>query len=658
MFGFQLQQMRAVVFVVATLLVVWSVVAVDAKQDAKQGASNTENNFAFIEEGEDWNVLPRNKEVFSSHNAEEERSLKELNVQAKRLQRANEELEHLLIVAKEKQQAMEEIKKKTVELNLEEHKKEEELSKLRKESNELKQKSKKLVDVDHELLREKAKKRLSKRQVVLDGKDEKALADASYRKHFFNEYKSSLLPLDRKIPDTRVKECIPKQYDISAMPKTSVIICFVNEAWSALLRTVWSVLNRTPESLLEEIILLDDASDADWLGDNLIEYVKDNFPSSVRIVRSNSRLGLIRARLLGAKHAKGEVLTFLDSHCEANEKWLEPILDVIAKSRSTVVTPVIDSIDAHSMEYTSYISRIPGVGTFDWTLDFNWKTAVLEDGKTVTDPFVSPTMAGGLFSINKKYFYEIGSYDEGMDGWGGENIEMSFRIWQCGGRLVSAPCSHVGHIFRESHPYKIPHSNVMNTFLRNSKRLAEVWMDDYKKFFYDSHQKSLQKMEIGDISPRVNLRKKLKCKSFKWFLDNVMPDLFIPDKDHIIYGGSLQGANKQCVDGMGSKSGGKAGVFGCHGLGETQHWMFSKNGEIRNMKSLCLDVSSSDFPSEVNVFYCHGSKGNQLWSYKADTKEVKHEISNSCLCIVGKKLRVCNCDRSDETQQWTWEETL
>lgn len=70
---------------------------------------------------------------------------------------------------------------------------------------------------------------------------------------------SDSMSLDRPLPDTRPSACLKMTYDIDLLSKVSVIIPFFNEAPTMILRTVHSVLNRSPDQLIEEIILGENA---------------------------------------------------------------------------------------------------------------------------------------------------------------------------------------------------------------------------------------------------------------------------------------------------------------------------------------------------------------------------------------------------------------
>ncbi|KAL4222749.1 hypothetical protein ACF0H5_018790 [Mactra antiquata] len=468
----------------------------------------------------------------------------------------------------------------------------------------------------------------------------------------FNELISSRLSLNRAVPDTRHELCKTKTYR-KDLPKVSVIICFYNEAWSTLLRTVHSVINRSPAEFLHEIILVDDASELYHLQSKLSEYLWSLHPN-ITLVRLPDRQGLIRARMYGAHVASGEVLVFLDSHCEVNKQWLEPLLTTVSESRRTIAIPVIDTIDPNTFQYKAS-SLVKG--GFNWGLHFRWDHLpedYFKDEKSHIEPIETPTMAGGLFAVNRQYFRDMGEYDPDLDTWGGENLEISFRFWLCGGRLEIIPCSRVGHIFRQRRPYGSVGGGE-DTMLRNSVRVARVWLDDYIQYFFQT-QPAAASVKYGDISARVNLRNRLECKKFDWYLKFIYPEQTILDKHG--HGGDIKGGVIHKYQPKFIRSGhirnkelnlciissevvpGKQSLLTlgeCDKSGSIQRWNETEAKELMLVYNLCLDAQDRpDKVSYAKLMKCHGNGGSQawVWSIKNYIYQLYNPASGKCLAPV------------------------
>ncbi|XP_008582102.1 PREDICTED: polypeptide N-acetylgalactosaminyltransferase-like 6 [Galeopterus variegatus] len=407
------------------------------------------------------------------------------------------------------------------------------------------------------------------------------------------------------------------------------------------------------------------------LSTSFLEHLKDKLEdymarfSKVRIVRTKKREGLIRTRLLGASMARGEVLTFLDSHCEVNVNWLPPLLNQIALNHKTIVCPMIDVIDHNHFGYEAQAGDAMR-GAFDWEMYYKRIPIPPELQRAdPSDPFESPVMAGGLFAVDRKWFWELGGYDPGLEIWGGEQYEISFKVWMCGGEMFDVPCSRVGHIYRKYVPYKVPSGTSL---ARNLKRVAETWMDEFAEYIYQ-RRPEYRHLSTGDISAQKELRKQLKCKDFKWFMAAVawdVPKYYPPVEPPPAAWGEIRNvAANLCVDSKHGATGTELRLDICVKDGSERTWsheqLFTfgwredvRPGEPLHTRKFCFDAISHNSP--VTLYDCHGMKGNQLWGYRKD-RTLFHPVSNSCMDSnpAEKKIFMARCDPLSETQQWIFE---
>ena len=223
---------------------------------------------------------------------------------------------------------------------------------------------------------------------------------------------------------------------------TSVVVVSHNEgAW--LRRTVVGLLAGLPGDG-EVVVVDDDSTDGSVAG---LE------GDRVRVVRPEARLGIARARNLGASWARGDVLIFSDAHVDAPPGFAGPLREALDGPGVGAVGPAITDVDRPA-------ALAYGFRWGDELLTPEWLDWPGYDAAPV------PMLGGAFLAIRADLFRELGGFDPGLILFGCEDAELALRLWTLGRECLVVPAVEVAHQFRRYHPYEVPWAAILHNLLR------------------------------------------------------------------------------------------------------------------------------------------------------------------------------------------------
>jgi GT2 family glycosyltransferase len=227
------------------------------------------------------------------------------------------------------------------------------------------------------------------------------------------------------------------------LPTVSVVIITRNEG-SELRATVANVLSTLPREQ-REVIVVDDAST-----DGSTAFLRE-LPEV--LVLPSAGLGVARARNYGASRAKGDVILFADAHVCAPAGWHEPLLEALRDECVGAVAPGIYSM-------TEPKCRGFGLEVTGPDLHTGWKH------KPGPGPHAVPVLPGCFLAMRRDAYQRSGGYDGDMRQLGGNDAELSCRLWLLGYQLLVVPEIEVGHLFRKVAPYPSLWASLVHNRLR------------------------------------------------------------------------------------------------------------------------------------------------------------------------------------------------
>ncbi|KPU78413.1 uncharacterized protein Dana_GF26495 [Drosophila ananassae] len=484
---------------------------------------------------------------------------------------------------------------------------------------------------------------------------------SGWQRYQYNAWLAERIPLRRSLPDFRDKRCQNYTYDEDSdeMRPASLVVIFRNEQLMVLLRSLHSLVSRTPRHLYHELLLVDDHSDAGFWKEELSvfffdTYVRRYLYPKARIFHLQEQVGLIKARVFAANEAKTETLVFVDAQVEVTAGWLTPLLDSISEQSLTLATPVLDRIDEQTMEYRRSSEKR---AIFDWSLSRREVPLTKAQSQLLPKPYEVALMRSPVFAISSLWFQDLSNFDKKLQGFGGAELELSFKVWRSGGRVVQVPCSRVGHLEPRDQDYlrRFGDLNVMGkNKSMNLKRIIELWIEHptLRALIY-SYLPHLKNKYEGDLTESKNLYREYGCQSFVSFVHNVMPELLdIEPRNRTDRGsGSIRPfeLDNSCL--TVNKKFYRISIEPCRATNIHQNWTLTYLNDLRLRGIFCAEVRQN---LTLGLNFCHTLGGRQNWHYDAVNKYLVSSLK--CLELMdNQRIIMAPCRSNNTRQKWVFE---
>ncbi|HVA47139.1 MAG TPA: glycosyltransferase [Pirellulales bacterium] len=256
--------------------------------------------------------------------------------------------------------------------------------------------------------------------------------------------------------------------------RASIVVASHQEG-ERLWRTIESCVETTI-GLEREIVVADDAS-----FDGSVEEAIRRFPQ-VRLFRHEERLGASPSKALGARHARGDTLVFLDGHCNPECGAIERLIDDVEQVKGqAIVTPAIPALDVPSWKNAE--SQI-GHGYFLDLEEFHCGWLPLGELRGVwRGPrkfYESPALIGCALAVGHELYDKLGGFDPHMRCWGVEDLDFGLKSWLMGFPILHDPEAAIGHRFRAAFEnFSVPMEHLLANQLRMARKnfTDATWSD-------------------------------------------------------------------------------------------------------------------------------------------------------------------------------------